>query len=465
MPFVSEWNLDGDIQGSLNASLIPNVGRTSEWDMMREIQFVPSPYTIPSVTVSLNQTMFIVGQTGIVTFVFTEVPIGFSLSSISSPSGALSSLVVTGNPLIYTAVFTPTSDINSPINVITVGTAWHNSLGISPLKNANSVNYEVHTVRPSVSITCAEGNSTDAAQVHLTITFSESVIGFVVGKITSPNFVFSDFAGSGAVYTVTATPTSYVCTVDIANNVCSSLFGNGNTIAFRLTIVLSSVWYLSGAIPAADCVAAYKPIGANSYAESKVNHVSPGVYDTDDSVAPPTWGTVEGWVGDGSQLLDTGIIPGNNANWSMIIRFSSYFDATFGKNLCGVTEGGSYFGFIKSNTNVLYAYGYDGQLQFISSVLTEGVLAITKAKPYRNGIPESWVASAGNISIPTKSIHIFEVNNSGGSPAPSQIQAVAIYNTQLTDAQVVSLTSVMSAFFGSGGTPPVPNQTDWIVSP
>ncbi len=38
-------------------------------------------------------------------------------------------------------------------------------------------------------------------------------------------------------------------------------------------------WWLAGGIPAENCIAAYQPKGAASYAASKVNLANPGTYD------------------------------------------------------------------------------------------------------------------------------------------------------------------------------------------
>ena len=57
---------------------------------------------------------------------------------------------------------------------------------------------------PTVAISGASGNIN--APFTATITFSESVTGFDVDDIYSPNATLSDFSGSGAVYTVLVTP-------------------------------------------------------------------------------------------------------------------------------------------------------------------------------------------------------------------------------------------------------------------
>lgn len=238
--------------------------------------------------------------------------------------------------------------------------------------------------------------------------------------------------------------------INAYNSVADKQFGSlsENTYLdawFSVAAVSAPVipWYLSGGISAANCVAAYRAIGAASYAASKVNLANPGTFNLTDPAAP-SWAALDGWTGNGTKYLDTGIVPGNNKNWSMIIRFSNFTDTTFNKNLCGAAEAGSYFQVLKTNTVALFGFGYAAQLQFQTSALSAGVLAVTKTAPYRNGVAETWSVAPGNFSIPTNSIQIFAVNGSGGTPAPAKIQAFAVYNID-TSLSVAALTTAMAA--------------------
>src|SRR4030042_328416 len=84
-------------------------------------------------------------------------------------------------------------------------------------------------------------------------------------------------------------------------------------------------WYLSGGIPKADCLAAYQPKGAASYAASKVNIVNPGTYDLTDGAAFPTWDVVNGWTfADGSlQYLSISRAIKTAVPLSMVCRFNA----------------------------------------------------------------------------------------------------------------------------------------------
>jgi hypothetical protein len=103
------------------------------------------------------------------------------------------------------------------------------------------VSVVVDTTAPTVEITSTESSPTFAATIPLTITFSEDVTGFEVGDITVAGCTLSSFAGSGAVYTVTATPTANAITVDIAAGVCVDAAGNTNAEAAQFAIVSASL--------------------------------------------------------------------------------------------------------------------------------------------------------------------------------------------------------------------------------
>ncbi len=90
----------------------------------------------------------------------------------------------------------------------------------------------------------ASGGSTSTSPIPFTITFSESVTGFVAGDLSVGNATISGFSGSGTTYTFNATPTaSGAVTINIAANVAQDAAGNGNTASatYTLTALPSNV--------------------------------------------------------------------------------------------------------------------------------------------------------------------------------------------------------------------------------
>ncbi|MCH8069291.1 MAG: hypothetical protein IID16_08525, partial [Candidatus Marinimicrobia bacterium] len=78
---------------------------------------------------------------------------------------------------------------------------------------------------------------TNTSPIPITVTFSESVTGFVEGDITVGNGSVSNFTGSGTTYTFYVTPsTDGDITVDIAAGVAQIAAGSDNTAASQFSI-------------------------------------------------------------------------------------------------------------------------------------------------------------------------------------------------------------------------------------
>ena len=89
--------------------------------------------------------------------------------------------------------------------------------------------------RPTVTISGPTASQSDSFDV--TITFSESVTGFVKGDVTVGNGTATALSGSGSSYTATITPTaSGTVTVDVAANVAVDGADNGNTAASQFSV-------------------------------------------------------------------------------------------------------------------------------------------------------------------------------------------------------------------------------------
>ena len=95
---------------------------------------------------------------------------------------------------------------------------------------------------PTVSITTAEPDPTNAVPIPVTITFSEDVTAFEVGDITVGNGSADNFSGSGTTYTADITPDADgTVTVDIAADAAVDVAGNGNTAAAQFSIVSDTI--------------------------------------------------------------------------------------------------------------------------------------------------------------------------------------------------------------------------------
>src|SRR3972149_6324712 len=135
----------------------------------------PSDVTAPTVVITLSDYALKIGDTATVTFTFSEAPVGFAEADVTAPNGSLSSFGVTGDPLVYTAIFTPTASVTDATNVITVGTGWTDAAGNPPAGSANSDNYTGDPPAPTVASFTAP---TPASSLTITITaFTASEAG------------------------------------------------------------------------------------------------------------------------------------------------------------------------------------------------------------------------------------------------------------------------------------------------
>ncbi|MEZ4705111.1 MAG: Ig-like domain-containing protein [Bdellovibrionota bacterium] len=168
-----------------------------------------------------------------VTITFSESVTGFTIGDLVVGNGGSSNFAGSGST--YTVDVTPSSD--GTVTVDVAGGVAQDAAGNS---NTAATQFSIvfDTTGPTVSISSSESSPTNTSPIPVTITFSESVTGFVVGDITVGNGSASNFAGSGTTYTVDVTPSSDgTVTVDVAGGVAQDAAGNSNTAATQFSIV------------------------------------------------------------------------------------------------------------------------------------------------------------------------------------------------------------------------------------
>jgi len=98
----------------------------------------------PTVAIALSSTHLTVEESAVVTFTFSEAPVGFSVDDVTVQNGTLSNLMVSGTDLrVYTATLTPNGSQASAHNLITVGTGWTDAAGNAPLGATASAPYSI----------------------------------------------------------------------------------------------------------------------------------------------------------------------------------------------------------------------------------------------------------------------------------------------------------------------------------
>ena len=196
-------------------------------------------------------------------------------------------------------------------------------------------------------------------------------------------------------------------------------------------------WYLTGEVPAANCIEAYAGQGAESYADSKINLANPGTYDIVQATAAynPKWNAADGWMFDNNpntQVLPTGysVVSGENKTHSMIIKFSN---ATAGGYIFGLNDATFVVSPNRTNTR---RYKNGNSLLSSEAAVASGVMALCGGNCYLDGVAD------GTVTLGNTSGQIFI---STYAATKAYVQAVAIYNIVLTAEQVAAITDAMNA--------------------
>lgn len=202
-------------------------------------------------------------------------------------------------------------------------------------------------------------------------------------------------------------------------------------------------WWLSGGITAANCIAAYQPIGAADLATSYINLANPGTNNATPGTAP-AWDATNGWKFNGtSHYLTTGVSPTIQV-WSVLIRYTNY--TSNNKNLFGayITTG-----FTASFRIAPFATGVNylsGGLLAVAPAGTTGVFGFAGNLAFRNGVqePGGTIPSAAGTPLP---IFISGANSTVGvvDRAAFYAQAFCIYDITLTPTQMAAVTTRMAA--------------------
>jgi hypothetical protein len=202
-------------------------------------------------------------------------------------------------------------------------------------------------------------------------------------------------------------------------------------------------WWLSGGIAAINCRVAYQAKGAASLAASYSNLANPGTDDAIPIVAP-TWATATGWGFTGTQYLST-VVPKTGQDQSALIRYSfAGIDYHYLSAVSGIHGGLILFGFFIGPD---YPSWYNGNNNYIVTCPSSAVMAISGISGYFDGIPAATIpiSSGGYNSQP---LYIGGFNNGGTLETftyVGNIQAFAMYDTTLTDAQVLAVSTAMAA--------------------
>lgn len=201
--------------------------------------------------------------------------------------------------------------------------------------------------------------------------------------------------------------------------------------------------------PGQTCLAAYRAIGAESYAASLVNLDEPGTRDATEGAAPG-WSADYGWRQTGSKYLKAGGITAAQVK-TLAVRFANRSVMEINQALAGARNSvvsGAYGGvFLWASLSPETMHGYDlGSRVTVSSALAaSGVMVVSGTVGYIDGDVDA--TGLAGASSATQAVYLMCGNNSDDAAyfATGDVLAVAIYSTVMSPAQVADLTAAMGA--------------------
>ncbi|MEP1890146.1 MAG: Ig-like domain-containing protein [Cyclobacteriaceae bacterium] len=169
----------------------------------------------PTLSVTLSDDLLTVGETMEVTFTFSESVYGFDNEDITVTDGTLTD-VATEDDVVFTAVFTPTNDLEADEIVITTRDgAVKDDSGNLIIGVVSSPDFEIDTKNPSLIISIDDLKLLEAETATITFEFSEVVMGFTEEDVIVENGQIGMISAlDNTTFTAVFTPDEEVAEID-----------------------------------------------------------------------------------------------------------------------------------------------------------------------------------------------------------------------------------------------------------
>ena len=171
----------------------------------------------PTASIVVGNTSLSIGDSTTVTITFSEAVTGLTIADFTVANGALSNLSSNDGGVTWTATLTPSADVASPTNLITLAnTGYTDTAGNTGSTPTDSNNYSVDTQRPTATIVVNDTILAAGETTTVTITFNEAISGLTLANFAVANGVLSNLSTSDNI-TWTATLTPNADTSDATN--------------------------------------------------------------------------------------------------------------------------------------------------------------------------------------------------------------------------------------------------------
>ncbi|GGN94888.1 Ig-like domain-containing protein [Saccharibacillus kuerlensis] len=226
-----------DVEASVNTVTLDNSGIAGQSGNTGTGKTDSDNYAVdtirPTATVAVTNTTLKSGTTSPITITFSEAVTGLTIEDLTAGKGTLSGLSTLDGGITWTAILTPTTDVESSTNVIVLDNAGAADLAGNSGEGAiNSNNYSIHTVVPTAVVAIEDSTLTAGESSRVTITFSEAVTDFTNNDLTVESGTLSSVtsADGGITWTATFTPQTNVSAavnyITLQNDGVTNLTGN-----------------------------------------------------------------------------------------------------------------------------------------------------------------------------------------------------------------------------------------------
>ncbi|WP_282080668.1 Ig-like domain-containing protein [Aquimarina algiphila] len=151
--FTATYTPTGDIEDDTNIIVLDNTGVTDSAGNTGTGTTDSLNFSIdliqPTVTVEIDDNQLMTGETATVTITFSEAVTGFDNTDLTIQNGVLTDVSSFDGDITFTAIFTPTQDIQDDTNIITIdNTGFTDIAGNSGIGTTDSVIFSINTLAP-----------------------------------------------------------------------------------------------------------------------------------------------------------------------------------------------------------------------------------------------------------------------------------------------------------------------------
>ena len=205
--------------------------------------------TAPTASIVLADSALKAGETSGVSITFSEAVTSFDNTDLTLANGTLSTLASSDGGKTWTGTFTPTANLESTTNAITLATGYTDIAGNTGTA-ASSANYAIDTLAPTLAITSSVNAVKAGESAAITFTFSEDPgTSFAAGDVTTSGGTLGTISGAGLTRSATFTPTSGVASGNASITVASASYtdaagnsgGAGSTPAISIDTLAPTV--------------------------------------------------------------------------------------------------------------------------------------------------------------------------------------------------------------------------------